>query len=68
MTHYTIGFKREDGSFQVLATINNNGLMGAEVLKAIIGSLVLMFDGVFPNKDVDLLERQDAPDHINLEE
>lgn len=69
MTSYTIGFKRDDGSFQVLATLNDNdGLIKKHMFQRMAEALCADFETKIRDKNILLLNRQDAPDHINLEE
>lgn len=67
MKTVSIGFTREDGDFAVLATLNNNdshlndsdfnALVG-EVASTLCRKLVC---------EVQVLERQDTPDYIQLD-
>jgi hypothetical protein len=58
---------REDGDFQVLATLNNNdGLIGSDLLQFIIDNLCETLTGETGDL-VEAIERQDAPDYVNLE-
>lgn len=70
MTTYTIGFPRDDGDFQVLATLNNNdGLFTPEQFQALKESLIhQMYNKLGTAEVIVDLERQDAPDYVNLEE
>lgn len=68
MTTYSIGIERDDGDFQLLATLNNNdGLMSNSsfdyLKETVIKALKSRIDEL-----VICLERQDAPDYVNLEE
>ena len=71
MTTYSIGFMRDDGDFQLVATLNNNdGLYSDDVFAGIAVTLcdtlrkcTLSNDG----REFVALERQDAPDYVELE-
>lgn len=76
MTYQTvsIGYIRDDGDFRILATLNNVDDEYTHAEFAIIVSSVssclhrALHDdfGVLP--PLDILERQDTPDHITLED
>jgi hypothetical protein len=68
MKTVSIGFFREDGDFAILATLNNNdgylteeafGVMVGEVASTLCSKLVCQ---------IDVLERQDTPDYVTLED
>lgn len=61
----SIGFVREDGDFQVLATLNNqDDIVPADKFKGMIDRITKTFidNGV----DVVTLFRQDTPDYLDL--
>lgn len=74
-THFTtvaIGFHRHDGDFQLLATLNNNDeLIARDQFTDIVHFLrrhlqnALSVDG---EHTLFVLERQDAPDYITLDD
>ncbi|HLJ95419.1 MAG TPA: hypothetical protein VKU02_19740 [Gemmataceae bacterium] len=72
-THFTtaaIGFHRDDGDFQLLATLNNNDeLIAPDLFTNIVHYLrrhlenALSVDG---EQTLIIYERQDAPDYVTL--
>lgn len=64
----SIGFQRDDGDFQVLATLNNNDEHMTQesfaslvnVTKNVLGTLMM------DDTEIVVLERQDAPDYVTL--
>jgi hypothetical protein len=74
-THFTtaaIGFLRDDGDFQVLATLNNNDEMIApdsftNIVHYLLRHLqnALAVDG---EQTLSVYERQDAPDYVMLDD
>ena len=67
MKTVTIGYTREDGDFAVIATLNNNdGHMSDEDFDELRLALTI---SLAANTDLQLqmLERQDAPDYVNVE-
>jgi hypothetical protein len=69
MTTYTIGYHREDGGFAILATINNNdGHMGASTFEDLVGDMCTKIAGFMRPTPIICIERQDAPDYIDLGE
>ena len=66
---YTIGFLREDYSFEVLATLNNNGgLLGSSTFSDLIDRTLDHFQKLYQDNNIVALPRQDTPDLINLED
>lgn len=71
---FTLGFRREDGSFQVLATFNNNDeIFTDEDFESLMEStLVQMYIRLKRRGDeetiLEKLEREDCPDYVDLEE
>jgi hypothetical protein len=65
-----IGFHRDDGDFQLLATLNNNDeLIAPERFAGLVGFfLQLLQDAVSAQGEHTLMviERQDAPDYVTL--
>jgi hypothetical protein len=64
----SIGFDREDGDFQIIATLNNNEEVAEEAdwecaVAAIVNTLKKA-----TGLSLAVLERQDAPDFVNLDE
>lgn len=61
----TIGYKREDGSFRILATLNNND---DDIPQETFNHLIEYIKNKisFDFSDVEVLEREDAPDYIDL--
>jgi hypothetical protein len=68
MNTVSIGFHREDGDFQLLATLNNNDrILSDESFESLI-DLVRDTLAVEIGEAVEYLVRQDAPDYITTEE
>ena len=68
MTSYTIGYRREDGDFAILATLNNNdGLLGEWGVNFIKTCLINFFLDA-TRLGIVAIERQDAPDYVDLGE
>lgn len=71
--HYScvsIGFIRDDGDLQVLATLNNNDkLISGAAFSAIIANTRLALSGALHGVYVTIVfEREDAPDYVTLGE
>jgi len=68
MRTVTIGYARDDGDFAVLATLNNNdeGLSASQFDQLVIETRNFYNDRMMDC--IQVLERQDAPDYITLEE
>lgn len=65
----SIGFHREDGDFQLLATLNNNdGLMGQTSFDSLIETVRFNLACMLQPTPIVVIERQDAPDYITTEE
>ena len=67
MKTVSIGFFREDGDFAIVATLNNNdGLLDDETFAYVLTKLAgrLTHESEQP---MSILERQDAPDYVTLE-
>jgi hypothetical protein len=63
-----IGYEREDGDFHIIATLNNYEEFAEEAdwdfaIAAIVGILKKVM-----GLNLAVLERQDAPDFVNLDE
>ena len=66
MQTVSIGFFREDGDFQVLATLNNNdGLIGTTRFLSMVESMRMALDAATDEK-IQVLERQDAADYVSI--
>lgn len=72
----SIGYYREDGDFAVLATLNNiDNFMSDEVFDAFVYETQkamqecsdLISDGLIAYEDIIVLERQDAPDYVEVD-
>lgn len=70
MKTVTIGIRREDGDFAVLATLNNNDdhLTKSDFEKLIRVVKSALFWGLRSFTKIEVLERQDAPDYVNTDE
>ncbi len=67
MKTVSIGFFREDGDFAILATMNNNdGHLGEDMFTVIVNLLASELCSSLGHQ-IDVLERQDAPDYVTLE-
>lgn len=67
----SIGFYREDGDFQILATLNNRDeLIEAAIFNGIITDTLDALYDIFRKDDIviEVLEREDAPDYVTIEE
>jgi hypothetical protein len=80
-THFSIGFYREDGDFQLLATLNDSyeillqgeGYQRPDIHRILADEIRKM---LWANHDFKshpkvkwvVLERQDAPDYVTIEE
>lgn len=67
MQTVTIGYTREDGDFAVLATLNNNDAhMDADAFGELISHVASTLCRALACQ-IDVLERQDAPDYVEVE-
>ena len=67
MKTVSIGFTRDDGDFELLATLNNSGdVMPDEVFKRIVATLRDSLDQATETY-IEVKERADAPDVVTLE-
>ena len=69
MKTITVGFLREDGDIQALATLNNNDELVGEcqfmhIAERVMQDLQAELGGEY---NLKMFERQDAPDYITLE-
>ena len=68
MKTVTIGHKKENGDFAVLATLNNNdGYMSERDFAELRTALVLTLAN-YTGLQLAMLERQDTPDHVEIDE
>lgn len=65
---YSMGFVREDGDFQIIATLNNNDELIFEDNFEIIKSNLLMDLNQRYSGEIICVSRQDTPDYVSLEE
>jgi hypothetical protein len=64
----SIGYEREDGDFRIIATLNNNEELAEEAdWNAAIAAIVSILSRV-TDSNLTVLEREDAPDFVNLDE
>jgi hypothetical protein len=64
---YSIGIERDDGDFHILATLNNmDELVSTEDFEALLKSTVEFLQKA-TDEPILALQRQDAPDYVNLE-
>ena len=69
MRTLSIGFTREDGDFQLLATLNNNDeLVDERIFDSIVMELFHRICDEYIEHTIIILERQDAYDYIELDE
>jgi len=67
MKTVSIGYHREDGDFAVLATLNNNDdFMSDEQFGEVFDALAAKLWAV-TRLYITVLERQDAPDYVEVE-
>ena len=68
MKTVTIGFMREDGDIQVLATLNNNDDTTDAVHFKLLTEVTRFQWERLSGESVQVFERQDAPDYVTPEE
>jgi hypothetical protein len=57
----SIGFSREDGDFEILATLNNTANHYEPALFALLAESTAATISRFLGRDVEILAREDAP-------
>ena len=68
MKTVSIGIMREDGDFAVLATLNNNDAhLSVDVFKTLVEGVRTYMEAM-SRQTVVVLERQDTPDYVTIEE
>ena len=68
MKTVSIGIMREDGDFAVLATLNNNDEhLSVDVFKTLVEGVRTYMEAM-SRQTVIVLERQDTPDYVTIEE
>lgn len=68
MTSYSIGFLRDDGDFQILATLNNNdGLVSPSVIDNIAENIKETFQSKIEGEKIFIIVREDCPDYVTIE-
>jgi hypothetical protein len=68
MRTVSIGFMREDGDFSLFATLNNlDEHMSQKEFINLVDSVALTLRKTTKRNDVDILEREDAPDYVIIE-
>jgi hypothetical protein len=68
MKTVSIGIMREDGDFAVLATLNNNDEhLSVDVFKTLVEGVRTYMEAM-SKQTVIVLERQDTPDYVTIEE
>lgn len=68
MKTVSIGIMRDDGDFAVLATLNNNDEhMSTDAFMKLVGEVASTLCSKLV-REVQVLERQDTPDYITIEE
>lgn len=69
MKTVSIGFMRDDGDFALVATLNNlDEHMSEEHFNVLVDGVKNYIALMTKRNDVLMLEREDAPDYITLEE
>lgn len=69
MSNISIGFTREDGGFQLLATVNDNDkVLSDDVFGSLESVIYYILKTALPAETIEILYRQDAPDYIDVEE
>lgn len=64
---YSIGIERDDGDFHILSTLNNmDELVSIGDFEALLKSTVEFLQKA-TDEPIVALQRQDAPDYVNLE-
>lgn len=64
----SIGFTRDDGDFQLLATLNNNDDLIPQADFDRLTEYLRGYLGAVAFEDCEILNRQDAPDYITIDE
>ena len=69
MKTVSLGFFREDGDFAILATLNNNdGHIPEEDFTYAWEQLLFALEIAVRNQSLVILERQDTPDYVEVEQ
>lgn len=67
MKTVSIGFIRDDGDFDLFATLNNlDGHMSDEHFDVLVNGAKTYIALMTKRNDVQVLEREDAPDYVEL--
>ena len=67
MKTVSIGFMRDDGDLALLATLNNiDGHMSDSAFKILLDGVKAYIELMSKRNDVVVLEREDAPDYVEL--
>lgn len=69
MNTASIGYFREDGSFAILATLNNKdeGIDGCDFM-ILVATVSAHLSALMPDCKMEALEREDAPDYVEIDE
>ena len=68
MKTVSIGKFKEDGTFIVVCTLNNNGgLVPEPVFEALVERTALGLSAHLGEWETVIMERQDAPDYVDME-
>lgn len=68
MTAYTIGYRRDDGDFRVVTTLNNNDEIFCPVFFKETAERLKKDLSEARGEELQIIERQDAPDYVDLGE
>ena len=68
MAKVSIGFMRDDGDFQLLATLSNADNAMSEIdFEQEATALAETLQEYYPDEEVTVIEREDVPDTVELE-
>jgi hypothetical protein len=63
----TVGYTKNNGDFAIIAALNNNdGHLSDEDFKTLVDNIATFYGWQF--KPLEVLERQDTPDYITIDE
>lgn len=68
MAKVSIGFMRDDGDFQLLATLSNADNVMSEIdFDNEATAIAEMLQEYYPDEEITVIEREDVPDTVELE-
>jgi hypothetical protein len=68
MTTWSLGFIRDDGDFQILATLNNNDGLISDTDFDNMRYAIQTELSHYLDRDITCLNREDTPDYVMLDE